>query len=56
VASSISNKPSVKVRAATVDQLLTEIGWDRVDYIKMFVAARGIAHALSFVAAQDLAE
>jgi FkbM family methyltransferase len=53
VASSISNKPSVKVRAATVDQLLAEIGWDRVDYIKMDIegseiaALRGMAGLLS---------
>ena len=53
VASSISNKPSVKVRAATVDQLLAEIGWDRVDYIKMDIegsevaALRGMARLLS---------
>jgi FkbM family methyltransferase len=37
------NGPSVAVRALTVDQLLTEVGWQRVDLIKMDVEGSEIA-------------
>jgi FkbM family methyltransferase len=37
------NLPSVSVRALTVDQLLKQIGWQRVDFIKMDVEGSEVA-------------
>jgi FkbM family methyltransferase len=48
-----ANRPSVSVRAVTVDQLLADIGWQQVDFIKMDVegseiaAVRGMARLLA---------
>src|SRR6266446_3077239 len=43
VSSTCTNFPAVKVRAVTVDRLLEQVGWDRVDFVKMDIEGSEIA-------------
>jgi FkbM family methyltransferase len=43
IATAATNLPSIRVRTITVDDLLTELGWQHVDFVKMDIEGSELA-------------